>query len=681
MSLVKKITEISTCSPDKIAIGFSKRRISYSELVLNIKKCAYILRSEYDIAENQRVIISAASTPEYITVFLAIQYLGAVTVPIDKNEKELTIKKLYTFINPQLLITDIKLSEDADKVLRFASLKTLYNKACALSDNKDFPNPNEVNNDSVIEMLFTTGTTSTPKCVMHTLKSINTIIQNTINGSEMSQNDIVLLPLPLNHSAGLRVLRATLFLGATVVLQSGFVFAKTLETNIYDFGCTRLMCVPASIELLRKQMQDEFARVLGNLSYIEIGAGALVPRLRNELSELLPNTILINTWGSTETGGAIFWSNKVTDKINSLGKPVTGVAVKTIDSNEQDINSINNETAGRLCLSGGMVMKGYFKNDEATNTALQNDWLKTNDLVYKDDDGYLYMLGRVDDIINVGGEKIAPFEVENAVMQYDKVTECACVGVEDPDGVYGQISILYVVFDEGISDIKGLESFLSGKIERFKIPQKIIAIEKLPRNRMEKIDRNALRSQWKSLANNKNDIPKNVIEIIKTRKSIREFTEQKIPGNILESVVECGLYAPSGHNMQSWQFTVIDNSEKICKLREIIEDTSKKKGLSFFGFNNPVAVIIVTNDRRNETGIQDSSAASQNIMLAAHFYGVGSVWVNALSRICDEPEIRAFLSELGISEKQIVVSTICMGYPKNLGKSIGRKRNVINWVK
>ena len=163
---------------------------------------------------------------------------------------------------------------------------------------------------------------------------------------------VLLLPLPLNHSFALRVLRAVLYSGATLVLQNGFTFAKEVENNIEAYHCTGMACVPTSYEVMKSQMQDMLVPVLSKLSFMEFGAG--------------------------------YWNNPVT-----------------------------------------------------TAETLVDGWLVTGDMAYMDEDGNVYMLGRADDIINVGGEKVSPIEVENIACQYEFVKECACIGVADPEGVTG----------------------------------------------------------------------------------------------------------------------------------------------------------------------------------------------------------------------------------------------------
>ena len=139
-------------------------------------------------------------------------------------------------------------------------------------------------------------------------------------------------------------------------------------------------------------------------------------------------------------------------------------------------------------------MAGYYNMPEATAETLVDGWLYTNDIVYMDEDGYVYMLGRADDIINVGGEKVSPIEVENIAQEFEEIRECACIGVKNE--TLGQVPVLYVVpeGEEFHSDL--LIRFLAERMEKYKLPQKFFELPELPRNRMQKLDRKALYRMW-----------------------------------------------------------------------------------------------------------------------------------------------------------------------------------------
>lgn len=660
-------------TPDKLALALKAQQVTYGQLCRRIVAAALRLQKEHGVQKDDLVMISAVSKPEFVVSMLAVQYLGAVSVPVDKSAKPGSLQELGTFIQPKLVLTDAKLD---DPSLRKASLRELCADTGEDADTLSYEPPDK---NDLAELLFTTGTTGKPKGVMLTYSIIYANTLNTWRGIGISGDDRILLPLPLNHSFGLRVLRAALYAGASVILQNGFIFAKDLGTNIKTYQCTGMVSVPASMEMLLQQMGDQFTQVLGSLRYIEISAGSLPVDRKRKLLEQLPNVHLYNTWGSSETGGAVFLDCTVhPDKLDTIGRPIKGIELKAVDGNGRAIEAQDVNSAGRMALRGPMQMAGYYHMPEATAETLVDGWLYTNDMIYVDSDGFVHMLGRADDIINVGGEKVSPIEVENAAQEFEGIQECACIGVEDPDGLLGWVPVLYVV-PEGVELHKDqLTRFLSERLERYKLPQRVVLLPQLPRNRMQKIDRKALKELWKE--NGVQELMNETVRTILGRRSVREFTDKPIPKALLDVIVQTGIYAPSGHNMQTWQFTVMRGQEQIQKLKEVMGRVAKEKRVIFHGFNNPTTVVLVSNDRRNADGIQDSSCAVQNIMLAAHSFGVGSVWINALMTICDEPEIRALLRGYGISDTHIVWATIAMGWPAQPGKLLAKKQDVIKYL-
>ncbi|MDO5539803.1 MAG: class I adenylate-forming enzyme family protein [Eubacteriales bacterium] len=500
-TIVKAVMAHAIETPDKLAVGFKKNRITYSQLCRRMKSMAYLLRESCDVQKGDLVMLSGVSRPDYIVGYLAIQYLGAVSVPIEKAAKIENILDVYEYTQPKTVLADGKiLSEE----IRVHSLKELYTAAVEKEEMHQEISAVDRNDDEVAEILFTTGTTGKPKGTMLSVGNIYAITHNNRDGVGIQSADCELIPLPLNHSLGLRVLRTLLYVGATVVLQNGFAFIKEIEKNINDFECSGMVIVPASMEMIYRKMQDRFSEVMGKLRYIEVGAGSLGYDMKKKLTKVLPDTHIVNTWGSTETGGVIFLEvSKYPDKFTALGRPISIAKLKVVDSEGKEIQAKDIDTAGRMILQGPMQMAGYYNMPEATSQALIDGWLYTNDIVYMDEDGFVYMMGRADDIINVGGEKVSPIEVENIAQEYDGAVECACIGVDDPQGILGQVPVLYVVPESSGYNEEEFSKFLGGKMERYKLPQKYIIISELPRNRMKKLDRKALYKLWEMRAEEK----------------------------------------------------------------------------------------------------------------------------------------------------------------------------------
>ena len=165
-----------------------------------------------------------------------------------------------------------------------------------------------------------------------------------------------------------------------------------------------------------------------------------------------------------------------------------------------------------------------------------------------------------------------------------------------------------------------------------------------------------------------------VIQNIKTRRSVRSFTDKRISDEDLREIAEAGMFAPSGMNRQTWQFTVVHNQEKIKALAAAIAEVLGRSGYNFYA---PDALIIPSNVADSAWGRDDNACALQNIFLAAHSLGIGSVWINQLRDICDDPKIRPLLRDLGIPDNHIVYGLAALGYAASAPKEIAHKEAIV----
>ncbi len=677
--------------PGKPAVSDKHVQLTYAELLTKVQRETVILQ-EHGVTCADKIAVLAVSKVDYVISYLAVQYLGAVSVPIDKSLGAAAVQSICEQTQVKLLIGDEKHKLET---VPFLALKELTKQVLAGDDaGKEMAEAAKITDmEQPAEMLFTSGTTGTPKGVVLSYRAISASMENTSRGNGLKREDVMLLPLPLGHSFGMRVLRACIHMGASVVLQNGFVFAKDTQKSIDTFGCTTMACVPASLSVMELQMKEQLSDILGKLRYIEFGAGSLSPQKKKELTALLPRTEIHNTWGSTETGGAIFLNlPKQLDHYQAIGKPLESVTVRIYREDGTEVTGYGPDESGKMWLKGDLEMSGYWKRETETAKALVDGWLVTNDLVYRDEDGFIYMLGRADDMINTGGEKVSPVEVENVASGYEQIKECACVGAPDPKGILGEIPVLFVVPKTEAFDEDGLLQYLSERIERFKLPQVCILLEELPRNRMQKLDRRMLRiiykekmesgqADEKEKESSDSSTAKEMIRCIKSRHSVRCFQERPISPEILKEILECGIYAPSGKNMQTWRFTVLTDTAQIQQWKSMVIERAAEKKVRVSGFENPAVLILISNDIRNQNGVKDASCAAENIMLAANAYGIGSVWINALSTMCDDDKIRQQLQAWNIPDRHQVCAMIALGYPESEAKSPKRNLNVIHYIK
>lgn len=658
-TLADRVFELAEEQGEALALAFKKELLSYAELKKAVSGTAVLLRAR-GVKKGDRVCFTAPSSPETIVVYLGIQAAGGVAVFMDKNSSAESMAQLCAQVGAALLLTD-RPTAACPPACEVLSIHALIKQAQE-TETADFL-PAVHDPEELAEMLFTSGTTGKPKAVMLSYRAVNSILHHTADCLRLQSTERVLIPLPLHHSFALRVLRAVLWRGAAVVLQNGFTFARELENNINAYACTGLIAVPSSYELMRGQMQEHFVPVLSKLDFMEFGSGSLNIRQRRELLRLFPNIRITNTWGSSETGGVLFCDLREealsAGRLNTLGRPVSDVELFVLDENAQPMCS-SPDHPGRLAMKGEMLMSGYWDNPEATAQALHGDMLVTNDLVYTDEEGYIFMIGRADDIINVGGEKLSPVELEEAASQFESVRECGVIGVDDPEGILGSVPALFLVVGADFEE-KEFRQYLSRKLEKYKQPREIIYLDALPRNQLMKLDRRELRHIYDERG--EDHLMNPLMKLILSRQSVRRFREEKIPAPILDMILKAGYHAPSGHNAQSWRFTVLTDSERIAKLKETIRTTAKAKKSSFSGFENPQTLVLLSNDERNADGCQDCSCAAENMMLAALSYGIGSVWLNSLMTLRHEEPVSLSLDELGIPRNHVVWAMIALGYP------------------
>ena len=336
--------------------------------------------------------------------------------------------------------------------------------------------------------LYTTGTTGVSKGIEVTHSNNIALAENVKYGTEMKADNIELIPLPLSHSHGLRCCYANLLNGSAVALIEGVSWVKRVFGLIEKYKVTAMDISPSALTVLHKLAGEKLLEISGQIDYIQVGTEALPEDVKEILISYFPSARLYNFYGSTESGRTcVLDFNKDRGRKGCIGKPTRNASFLVTDEKREPIES-SAENMGLLATAGAMNMKGYWKQPELTEKIMQNGYIYTNDLGYIDEDGYVYMQGRKDDIINYKGIKIAPQEIEESVRKYEKITDCACV--PKADKLSGQVPKLYVVVnDKENFQKKELFDFLKKYVDANKMPKEIEVIDEIPRTYNGKIHR------------------------------------------------------------------------------------------------------------------------------------------------------------------------------------------------
>ena len=299
-------------------------------------------------------------------------------------------------------------------------------------------------------------------------------------GVEMEEDNVELIPSPLNHSHGLRRYYANMVKGGTVVVLGSILNLLKFFAMMDEYGVTAIDLVPTALAFLLKRSKDKFAEYQEQLRYIQFGAAPLMAADKEKICALLPKTRLYNFYGSTESGCIVIYNfNTPGSKENCIGKPAKNAEILIVDDNHNPIESSKDNT-GLLASVGAMNMSGYYHDEEETKSVLIDGVVYTNDIAYFDEDGDIILLGRQGSVINVGGKKVSPDEIENAAKQIKGVVDCGCIPV--PDSMLGSVPKLFVeTRSEDSFDAVMIHNELVKMLEPFKVPKQIVRIEKIPR--------------------------------------------------------------------------------------------------------------------------------------------------------------------------------------------------------
>lgn len=468
-TVIQYIAEYADTQPDKLAVCELRKSVTYSQYWRNIRKTATALNS-LGIKKGEHVIIRNLQNIDFLTAFTALQYVGAVPVPLEKTIGIDRIGEIALASDSSFVIND-----EPVEGFGFVDMKSLCKEMDGYEEYESaFPTAQDRS-----MLLYTTGTTGVSKGVM--IKHINdiAIAENVVFGTEMKQDNVEVIPMPLNHSFAMRRYQSNMVNGSTVCLMDGVAFIGVLWKLMDKYGVTSMALAPAALNMIFKLSGDRIAQYREQIDYIQLGSAPLQEQDKNRLIELLPDKRMYNLYGSTEAGcSCILNFNSPDNKSGSVGRPTVNSKVRFVDSDGNITNSASNENPCLLLWGGDIVMEGYYNSPEMTAETLCDGYVKTNDLAYLDSDGCCILVGRADDVINYGGNKISPTEVEDCVMNYPHISECAYTSCYD--SITGEAPVMLVIPKEDYREDE-FNAFLFDNLEGYKIPKKIITIDSLPK--------------------------------------------------------------------------------------------------------------------------------------------------------------------------------------------------------
>lgn len=505
MNVSELLEKQANKSPGKPAIVFKDQTVNFSQLRDSSFKLADSL-IKLGIKKGDRIAIYLPNSPEYIYSYLAVWCCRATAVPLDFM---LTADELISCIRhseakaliaePKASISLPQIKENCPSLKQiitchqnlenFLSFEELLGKGKAQS-----PKVNIQDKDYAI-IFYTSGTTGKPKGVLINYLQLDAsprAIKYFVD-SDISEKDTALCALPFSHLGGLIFIQVILVFRVTVVLMERFLPTDFLK-NIQHYNVNWFWLVP-SMYYAFLQLKEFEAFDLSSLRWIVIFGAPSSPDALRRFHQHCPQARLYHGWGLTETNAPTTVIPTGSHKIESVGRPAPWIEVKIFSAAGADEDrELPQGEVGEIVVRGWVVTDGYYQDPALTAQTMRNGWFHTQDLGKFDSQGYLYIVGRIKEMIKVAGEIVFEPEVEAAIHKHPEVSEVAVIGV--PDKLRGEVPKAFLVLKEGSKITEeDLRYFCRQHLAHFKIPHYFEFVSQLPKNRTGKIDKEKLRNE------------------------------------------------------------------------------------------------------------------------------------------------------------------------------------------
>ena len=463
--------------------------VSYGEFGEEIERVAELLAGA-GVQPGRAVSIVLPNSLEFMVVFLAVARAGAIAAPL--NSAYTTDEFHFYMEDAEAQLAILPEGEHAGREaagqlgiptmeasLDDAGRTVLSRGGEVLTARRDAPAPSS---DDVALFLHTSGTTSRPKGVPLTHGNLAASIKNIGDTYALTPDDIAMVVMPLFHVHGLiGVSLSTLSTGGSLVIPPRFS-ASRFWGEQKDSGATWYSAVPTIHQILLARADDEGAPH-ESFRLIRSCSSALAPAVFEQLEARFGAPVL-EAYGMTEASHQMS-SNLLPpgDRMPGTVGKGTGVDIAIMDD---DGNLVSAGERAEVVIRGANVTHGYHKNPDANAEAFTNGWFRTGDQGFLEADGTLTLTGRIKELINRGGEKISPLEVDAALLGHPSVAEAVCFGV--PHEMYGE-AVQAAVVVSGDTDEDAIRSYCGEHLAGFKVPDRVYIIDTMPRTATGKIQR------------------------------------------------------------------------------------------------------------------------------------------------------------------------------------------------
>ncbi len=503
MNIGEWISKRAVIQPDKPFLTEKNKIYSNRQFNERVNKTAHAL-GHLEITKGERVAILMSNCSEFLEIFFACAKTGAIMVPLNFR---LAVPELIYILNdsgPSALIyssefaSQVQEIEAADLSLqRYMCLegKALKNDSAFLEYVDSFPESEPLTEVSVdlndpLFIMYTSGTTGDPKGAVLTHQNILFGAIHSLLGYGVNRSYKSLVVAPLFHIGALAAsVTPIVYAGGSITISSFYSAAEVLNI-ICKEKINYMFAVPVMFQMMAEAKEWKAAD-LGHVHFF-ISGGAPIPLPIIKKYQEEKNVGFVQGYALTETGRIT--SLDLEDSISkagSVGKEVFHVNLRIIDEKG---NNLRPNEAGEIIVQGPNVFAGYWRKDTAIVSAMKDGWFHTGDMGRRDEDGFIYIVGRKVEMIISSGENIYPAEVERALQSLPQIKEAAVVGM--PDHKRGEVVGAFVIFQKNLQITENdILTALQGKIAHYKIPQRIFFVDDFPRNQAGKVLKRILKKQ------------------------------------------------------------------------------------------------------------------------------------------------------------------------------------------
>jgi acyl-CoA synthetase (AMP-forming)/AMP-acid ligase II len=500
--------------PDRDSVVFEGKRFTFAEIDERSNRLAHGLEG-LGVKRGDCVGMVAVNCNEHVETYFAAAKLGSIFVPMNYRSKADELEYMINRAGIKALFVGSRYIDLIDSIkTQLPTVRHVIPLGAERGDSYEGlitaqpadPVATEIADDDTTILLFTSGTTGRPKAVPLRHDAFVLFALENVEPANPDIEERNILTVPLYHVAGIQTMLPAIYGGRTLVMMRQFELKEWLET-VQRERATRAMLVPTMLKWIVES--PDFGKYdLSSLKVITYGAAPMPFEVIKKAIERMPQVQFINGYGQTESASTLTTLGPEDHRIegtdeekqrkwwrlqSSIGKPLSDVEIRIVDDWGSIVPAMG---VGDIQAKGPRIMRGYWGDEGKTLQALTTDgWLRTGDLGYMDEEGYVYLAGRADDLIIRGGENIAPAEIEEVLSLHPKIEDSAVIGV--PDVEFGQQPFAYCVLRRGqTSTAEEIIEFCRNRMSSFKCPKGVVFLEELPRNPVGKLLRKELRDSY-----------------------------------------------------------------------------------------------------------------------------------------------------------------------------------------